>query len=90
MSRYPAGTRVRIVKDCRDGAPAEGQDATCLGRFWLLSEKRYRGPRAHWEANPRFLLDDGSTIWGIECWWCPLSEIARFAPQGERAPEPAP
>ena len=53
------GARILIVKDCRDDV-ATGEIAIYEGKF------RYSDFAPH---NPRFRLDDGSKIWGIECWW---------------------
>ena len=25
--------------------------------------------------NPRIVLDDGSILWGCECWWEPVEEV---------------
>lgn len=58
-----AGDKVRIIEDCRDGIPATGQEGIYEGRFPIPSnEDRY-------PDNPRIRLDDGSVIWGAECWW---------------------
>ena len=47
----------------------------------VAQEPKYEGPIQDWkpverdypfwfpETNPRIKLDDGSTIWGCECWW---------------------
>lgn len=72
LRRIRPGEVVVIVKDCREGEPATGQEATYEGRFFLDTEKRYVGPREHlFRVNPRFKLADGTHIWGIECWWVP-------------------
>ncbi len=55
--------RVRIIEDCRPGGPATGQFATYLGKF------DYETHEPDPTGNPRFLLDDGTEIWGCECWW---------------------
>jgi hypothetical protein len=47
----------------------------------IAQEPKYEGSMQDWkppvrdypvwfaETNPRMKLDDGSTIWGYECWW---------------------
>jgi len=29
-------------------------------------------------TNPKITLDDGTVIWGAECWWGPEKEIKEF------------
>ena len=54
------GTRVLILKDCREEETATGELATYEGKF----------KHSEFAANnPRLRLDDGTVIWGIECWW---------------------
>ena len=60
MSQCTIGERVLIVKDCRSGGIATGQTG--------IYEGRHPRPESGWE-NPRIRLQDGSVIWGCECWW---------------------
>lgn len=30
------------------------------------------------EKNPKILLDNGSVVWGCECWWGPEADEATF------------
>ena len=60
MVKYTEGMRVVIVEDCRPGGVATGQTATFEGRFAVSP---------HSFPNPRFRLQDGTVIWGYECWW---------------------
>jgi len=57
---YQVGMKVIIVEDCRHdlGNPATGQTATYVG-----------GDPSGLFGTPRFLLQDGSYIYGCECWW---------------------
>jgi hypothetical protein len=27
------------------------------------------------KVNPRFVMDDGSVVWGCECWWGPQADF---------------
>lgn len=62
------GTRVLIARDCRDENTATGQYGIYEGHFPY-------GDDPEKFKNPRIRLEDGSVIWGIECWWIPVSEI---------------
>lgn len=62
MGNRQRGMKVLIVEDCRDGF-ATGQTATYTGE-----SPAGLGP------TPAFLLQDGSTILGCECWWTPVVE----------------
>lgn len=70
------GTRVRIIQDCRDGSTATGQYGVYEGDFPIDIE----GDDEPF-MNPRIRLDDGSEIWGIECWW----DEAKDAPPLDKA-----
>ena len=61
------GERILIVGDCREEltATATGEIAIYEGHFHYSDFA---------PNNPRFRLDDGSKIWGIECWWIKESE----------------
>lgn len=73
--RFYPGMLVLIDRDCRDNPTASGQLAIYEGRFWLHNGRRYRGPKEHLlSVNPRFILKDGSRIWGCQCWWIPARE----------------
>lgn len=52
--------RVRIIEDYKYNGEAKGMLGVYQGDF------RYPGGNF---SNPRILLDNGKTIWGIECWW---------------------
>jgi hypothetical protein len=60
---YQPGIRVIITMDCRQGSPATGQLGVYEGDF--LYEDSFE--------NPRIRLDDGTCIWGCECWWEPYN-----------------
>ena len=64
MTDYAPGTKVVIIQDCRKGGIATGQTGTYEGRFNVEGSGI---------ANPRIRLQDGSVIWGYECWWNPVS-----------------
>lgn len=53
------GDKVRITEDCRPGGTATGKTGTYEGMF----------PAPDGFDNPRIRLEDGSVIWGAECWW---------------------
>lgn len=69
--RLKAGAIVWIGQDCRPDEPVNtSMLATYEGRFWFHNGRRYRGPKEHLLAvGPRFVLEDGTSIWGIQCWW---------------------
>jgi len=61
------GDAVVIVEDCRVSHIATGQTGTFEGYYDLeTGADRNAEP---WNGNPRIRLQDGSVIWGIECWW---------------------
>ena len=64
MTECTPGTKVIIIEDCRKGGIATGQTGTYEGRFG----NTILGP------NPRIRLQDGSVIWGYECWWHPVDQ----------------
>jgi len=64
MTECTPGTKVIIIEDCRDGGIATGQTGTYEGRFEVED---------FW-PNPRIRLQDGSVIWGYECWWHPVDQ----------------
>jgi hypothetical protein len=68
MTRYIDGMKVVIIEDCRRelGSPATGQTATYVGKF-----DHETGQADEW-GNPVFSLQDGTRIWGCECWWTPV------------------
>lgn len=85
------GDKVRIAQDCREGAPATGQEATYEGRCWTRNGLRYRGPRCHlFSVNPKFRLPDGKVIWGIECYWLPITQALEVEASVRVDPPPAP
>jgi len=64
MTKYECGMQVLIIEDCRDGS-ATGQIGTYEGM--------HLRPDGGWE-NPRIRLQDGTAIWGCECWWTPVKD----------------
>jgi hypothetical protein len=58
--------RVRIIEDCRKDKNAKGMLGIYEGDFPYMGMEDF--------VNPRILLDNGDTIWGIECWWEPYEE----------------
>lgn len=72
--RIRPGISVRIAKDCREGSPATGAVAIYEGLFNSSTGRRLKGSRAGEQGMPRLRLEDGSTLWGFECWWLPLTE----------------
>jgi hypothetical protein len=74
------GERVLIIEDCRDGHIATGQVGIYEGLF---------DPETMTAAllgNPRIRLQDGSVIWGSQCWWRPVREAGPL-PQEQAALE---
>lgn len=65
------GTKVVIIDDCRPGHSATGKNGVYEGEF-LVSIKDANGLVEF--PNPRFRLEDGSVIYGIECWWKPAND----------------
>ncbi|MCP9209629.1 hypothetical protein [Streptomyces cucumeris] len=41
-------------------------------------EQRARELLAQMDLNPRLDLDNGSTVWGCQCWWMPEGMFAEF------------
>lgn len=37
--------------------------------------QKIRGGETTMGRNPRLRLDDGRSVWGIECWWGPAAEF---------------
>jgi hypothetical protein len=72
--RIRPGVYVRIAKDCREGEPATGAVGVYEGLFNSKTGQRYKGSRAGEQGMPRIRLEDGSQIWGFECFWLPLKE----------------
>lgn len=78
--RFHPGMLVRIVDDCRGGhrdrrtGRETGSEAIFEGYFDRHTGRRYTGPRAGEQGNPKMTLPDGQTIWGMECYWLPLKE----------------
>jgi len=68
MTRFVIGEHVLIIDDCRDGGIATGQTGIYEGYFDLDTGEQTEG----WPGNPRIRLQDGSVIWGCECWWRPV------------------
>lgn len=82
MSKYEPGIRVAAVRSIDEKAvylygygEYEGdfkfKDAEIppVGLVSVLAEK------AGITENPRIKLDSGQTIWGCECWWCPIEKL---------------
>ena len=69
MSRYTIGNKVVIVKDCREEEMATGQ-------IGILEAGTYM-PSLAW-PNPRIRLQDGSVIWGCECWWASVENAPQM------------
>lgn len=65
MTHYETGDQVLIIEDCRDGHVATGQTGTYEGM--------HPHPDGGWE-NPRIRLENGTAIWGCECWWTPIEK----------------
>lgn len=42
--------------------------------IWQTGTEQPAGPCAMTHDNPRIRLDDGSVIWGYQCWWRSLEE----------------
>jgi len=63
------GERVLIIEDCREGGIAAGQTGTYEGRFDFDT-----GQPDEFFGNPRIRLQDGSVIWGCQCWWRSVRE----------------
>jgi hypothetical protein len=63
------GTEVVIMQDCRDGGEATGQIGIYEGEFTVLIDFMDEKITAN---SPRIRLQDGSVIWGAECWWSKL------------------
>jgi len=42
------------------------------------------------DLNPRLDLDDGSVVWGCECWWMPEAEFESFKGSRQVVAVPAP
>lgn len=69
MSRYTIGERVLIVEDCRRDAQGIRQ-GIATGQTGIY-EGRFDAPSGCFES-PRIRLQDGSVIWGYQCWWNPV------------------
>lgn len=79
------GDKVTIIEDCREGHIATGQTATFEGYYDLeTGADRNAEP---WNGNPRMRLQDGSEIWGIECWWLPVEHAGPLPQMQEELEE---
>lgn len=63
--RLEKGSKVMIIEDCREGNKATGQIATLEGYFEIDDDLE----------SPKMILEDGSVIWGYECWWQLAEEV---------------
>ena len=68
MDRFIIGEHVLIIDDCRDGGTATGQTGVYEGCFDLDTGAQLDG----YPGNPRIRLQDGTEIWGYQCWWRPI------------------
>lgn len=66
--------KVRIIEDLRDNSTHTGKEATYAGNCFVSNGRRYMGPRIFYDFSvmSKFVLDDGSVIWGYQCYWTPL------------------
>jgi hypothetical protein len=53
-----------------------GKPANTIYKEWKPPESCPRPLFAMPMNNPRIHLDDGSVIWGVECWWKPMEYAA--------------
>jgi hypothetical protein len=81
-NRFIIGEHVLIIDDCRDGGIATGQIGIYEGYF----DPETGTQVTDWPGNPRIRLQDGSVIWGYECWWTPV-RVAGPLPDEQRALE---
>lgn len=65
------GTKVVIIDDCRPSHRATGMKGVYEGEFMVQIEDN--GGLVEF-PNPRIRLEDGSVIYGIECWWKPVDD----------------
>ena len=83
---YIVGEHVMIIEDCRRNEQgqrlgiATGQTGTYEGCFDTVTGQ----PSPF--GNPRIQLQDGSVIWGYQCWWRPV-RTAGALPQEQEALE---
>lgn len=63
--RLEKGSKVMIIEDCRENGEAAGKIATIEGYFEVCEDFE----------SPKMILEDGSVIWGYECWWQPAEEV---------------
>lgn len=76
----------RLDRDVMDGRVTQEEADSQLAE----SRRKYEEDRARpvrdkaiellhmMDLNPRLDLDNGSTVWGCECWWMPEEEFADF------------
>ena len=73
----PVGAKVVILSDVRENGDAAGKVGVYKGMH-PIPAAWFRGSEATPDKDDAFLnplieLEDGSTIWGIECWWRALT-----------------
>lgn len=70
MSKIPVGTRVAALKYSNDMLSAPGLIGYGVydGDFVIPAECAMLTSSPN---SPRITLDDGSIVWGFECWWGP-------------------
>lgn len=83
-NQYTPGMRVAVVQSIEEGKvhlygygvyegdfpyDEESAEVPPVGLVSILAQK------AGIETNPRLKLDNGQTVWGCECWWCPIEKL---------------
>lgn len=79
---------VLIALDCRANPTATGEIAVYEGIYAYKTNRRFRNSRAGTAktmvahaALPRLRLQDGSYLWGNECWWTTVKDLRRVYTQ---------
>ncbi len=73
------GDKVMILHDEKNQL-LQHSPATYLGRCFIKSGKRYRGPREFpGEVDMRFACEGIGLLWGEECTWLPMDQYKAIA-----------
>jgi hypothetical protein len=67
---FPRSVIAFVGEECYE-IPHEGHETAVLPDGTKMSDLKHGGEGDCYLImnNPRIRLDDGSVIWGIECWW---------------------
>lgn len=92
MTAVAVGTRVGAVRNAENGVvyllgygvfdgnhePPFGPFGMPIERWKELGRMAYEGQEPPPLLIPRLTLDDGSVVWGAQCWWGPEQQVKEW------------